>query len=217
MGKKIKDIRFDIAISFSGNERDFARKIASRLDDNNINVFFDEFYKAELWGEDLYEELGEIYMHRSKYCLMLVSESYKDKKWTQHERRSIHARTLLEGPGYVLPVLIDDTVLPGLPDTINYIDSRNILFTELIDIILSKLGIDSEEQVRRKIENAKIFQGGRRANCSVCGMGYSDENIWYCSDCPSYYCYRCVEGLGIIEGAVDNKRKCGRCRDGRVG
>jgi hypothetical protein len=46
---------FDIAISFSGTERPYARAIGQILADNDLRVFFDEFHVSDLWGKNLVE------------------------------------------------------------------------------------------------------------------------------------------------------------------
>lgn len=113
---------YDVAISFAGEQREQARAIADGLRNAGVRVFFDEYEQAILWGEDLYEHLAVIYQEKAQYCLMLVSRAYADKVWTSHERRHAQARALNEKRGYILPVRFDDTVVPGLPPTIGYIN-----------------------------------------------------------------------------------------------
>lgn len=40
---------YDVAISFAGEDREFARYMAARLRPH-FSVFFDEFERADLWG-----------------------------------------------------------------------------------------------------------------------------------------------------------------------
>lgn len=59
---------FDVAISFAGSDRDYARSIQEILTENGVNVFFDELYEAELWGKNLVEELGDIYESKARFA-----------------------------------------------------------------------------------------------------------------------------------------------------
>src|SRR5438105_8776579 len=114
--------KYDIVISFAGEDRSIARDIAGKLQASGIRVFYDKFNKAALWGKNLYDELADIYANRARLCIMLISESYTKKKWTKHERKSAQDRALREDAEYILPVRLDDTEVPGLPESVAYID-----------------------------------------------------------------------------------------------
>ena len=49
---------YDVAISFAGEQRKEAEAIADCLKKNEVNVFYDGYEKAHLWGKDLYEHLS---------------------------------------------------------------------------------------------------------------------------------------------------------------
>src|SRR5438876_472911 len=99
---------YDIAISFSGEDRPVADRLASLLVTRGVNVFYDEYEKADLWGKDLYSHLSGVYRTEAKYCLMLLSEHYAKKQWTNHERRAAQARAFAESTEYILPLRLDD-------------------------------------------------------------------------------------------------------------
>jgi len=65
-----KDHTYDVALSFAGEDRTVAREIAERLRTAGYKVFFDEYEKATLWGEDLTIKLQDVYQHLSRYCVM---------------------------------------------------------------------------------------------------------------------------------------------------
>lgn len=112
---------YDVAISFAGEQRAEAEAIAGCLRDAGINVFYDRYEQANLWGKDLYEHLSDIYHKKARYCLMLVSADYAAKVWPTHERRSAQARALGQKGEYILPVRFDETEIPGLPSTVGYL------------------------------------------------------------------------------------------------
>jgi hypothetical protein len=120
--KSLKPGHFDVAISFAGSERTHAEDLAKMLTAAGFSVFYDDFYPEYLWGKNLVETFDEIYRKRSRYCVMFISKEYRERAWTNHERRSAQARALSEkGNEYILPIRVDDTEIPGLPPTVGYI------------------------------------------------------------------------------------------------
>ena len=131
--------KYDIVISFAGEDRATAKALADALTLKGINVFFDEYVKADLWGKDLYTHLTRIYRDESKYCLMLISETYSKKQWTSHERRAAQARAIRENEEYILPLRLDDASVEGVLDTTAYIDYRVTPLEEIVDLLVEKV------------------------------------------------------------------------------
>jgi len=142
------DERYDIALSFAGEERDYVRSVANELQSNGIDVFFDEYEQVDMWGKDLYDHLHEVYASKAQYCVIFVSKAYARKTWTTHERRSAQERAHRENREYILPARFDSTELPGLSSTVAYIDLRNLSPREFVNIILDKLGRAGEASKR---------------------------------------------------------------------
>jgi len=120
-------------------EREEAREIARYLTNASLKVFFDEYQVAELWGQDLYERLSDVYQNQARYCIILISEAYANKVWTTLERRNAQARALREKHEYILPVRFDDTPLPGLSPTVAYLDFHHYGATGICQAFLQKL------------------------------------------------------------------------------
>jgi hypothetical protein len=137
---KEESFKYDVAISFAGEDRQVAEEIANALVARNVRVFYDQFEKSSLWGKDLFTHLAEVYGNTSRYCLMLVSEHYVSKEWTNHERKSAQDRSVGQRIEYILPVRLDDAIVPGLHTTIGFIDLRTTSINELVDLIVAKLG-----------------------------------------------------------------------------
>jgi hypothetical protein len=113
---------FDVAISFAGTERAEAEKLAGIVREAGYDVFYDNFYAEQLWGKNLTVFFDEIFRKRARFCVIFVSEEYRDRKWTIHEARSAQARALEErGNEYILPIRVDDIELDGLLPTIGYV------------------------------------------------------------------------------------------------
>lgn len=132
--------RYDAAFSFAGEDRKIARSLATKLRNAQYSVFFDEFEKAELWGQDLTVTLKDIYKNRARFCVMFVSDHYARKPWTNHERQAAISRLLKDNTAYILPIRLDDTDLPGLSDTIGYVDYRSTDESEILGLLRQKLG-----------------------------------------------------------------------------
>lgn len=130
---------YQVALSCAGEDRSYVHAVAQFLKRNGVDVFYDEFEEAKLWGKDLYEYLDEVFRTASRYCVMFISEDYARKVWPTHERRSAFARALEEKGEYILPARFDDTEIPGLRATIGYVDLREKTPEELAKLLLEKL------------------------------------------------------------------------------
>jgi hypothetical protein len=143
---------FDLAISFAGEDRENARKIATGMVARGYEVFFDEFEKVELWGADLTTTLGKVYGELARFCLIIVSENYIKKPWTNHERQFALSRALMERRPYILPLRIDDSKLDGLPPTIGYLDLRNSSIEEVCRLLAAKLGDPQRSEAEKEAQ-----------------------------------------------------------------
>ena len=133
-------IQFDVALSFAGEDRRYVEEVAAALLDMGLRVFYDKYEKVSLWGRDLYVHLRDIYENRARFTVMFISKYYADKLWTNHERQSAQARAFRECREYILPVRFDDTEVPGLTETIGYIDLTDITPRGLAELIKEKIG-----------------------------------------------------------------------------
>jgi tetratricopeptide (TPR) repeat protein len=146
--------RFDVALSFAGEDREVARLIAVGLKDQGLKAFFDDDEQANLLGENLYEYLADLYSNRASYCIVIVSKDYVKKRWTRHEWRATQERALRSvDEAYILPLRLDDAELPGLLSTVGFLDLRRIGIERAIQIIATK--IQSAARYNRKLEAAE--------------------------------------------------------------
>jgi len=130
---------FDVAISFAGTERGLAEQLANILQSAGVAVFYDNFYPEQLWGKNLTAFLDEIYRKRAKFCVVFISNEYKERRWTSHELRSAQARALdLKGEDYILPIRVDATDLDGLPPNIGYV-SIELGIEKIAELLMAKL------------------------------------------------------------------------------
>lgn len=133
--------KYDVALSFAGEQRSYADELAKILRAQGVRVFYDTFEQAELWGKNLGDHLADVYSRESRYCIMFVSAEYASRMWTEHERRSIQERVLREKEvEYLLPIKVDDTRLQGLPSTIAYLDIGEGI-KRIAQLFVRKLGV----------------------------------------------------------------------------
>ena len=134
-------MHYQVALSFASEQRDYVERVARGLQSRGVAVFYDDFEQVELWGNDLVEELHEVFEHRAAIAVMFISKAYIKKVWPRHERRSILSRAVQNRRSYVLPVRFDDTAVPGLPTSIGYKRAEDFSPEELAAIIGEKIGI----------------------------------------------------------------------------
>lgn len=139
------DQKYDVALSFASEERKIAEALAKAIKALGFKVFYDGHEKAMIWGKNLFEYLNDIYFKRARLCVILVSESYANRIWTNHERRSAQARALQQTEEYILPIRIDNTDLPGFPNTIAYLQYTDHSIDEIATLIAAKLTGSTED------------------------------------------------------------------------
>lgn len=155
------DPEYDVAISFAGEDRGYVETVAGVLRDRGVKVFYDRYEEVQLWGKDLYAHLDDVYRKKARYCVLFVSASYRDKLWTNHERRSAQARAFGENREYILPVRFDDTEIPGMPPTVGYVDATKHTPHEVAELTCTKVGVRQPEEVVPK----RLDRLWRRLKC----------------------------------------------------
>ncbi|RZM21571.1 MAG: TIR domain-containing protein [Pedobacter sp.] len=146
---KERQTKYDIALSFAGEDRDYVAQVAISLKEKGIHVFYDRFDEVNLWGKNLYEYLSDIYQNQAKFTIIFISKHYNEKLWTNHERQSMQARAFQESSEYILPVRFDNTDVKGILNTTGYLDldgrsPESLAFTIEQKLIESGATIPSE-------------------------------------------------------------------------
>jgi hypothetical protein len=145
MPRPHREFDYDVCLSFAGGDRAYVEQVADSLREKGVRVFYDAYERAGLWGKDLYEHLDDVYRNAARFCVLFASKTYAENIWTNHERKSAQARALKEHEEYVLPVRFDETPIPGLRDTVGYIDLRDTSPQELAELVVEKLGPEPRE------------------------------------------------------------------------
>lgn len=135
-------MKYQVALSFAGEQRSYVEDVAHHLVSRGIAVFYDGFETVNLWGRQGTEAFHEAFAEESAHVVMFVSKSYIDRAWPRHERRSTLSRMIKNEREYVLPVRFDDTPVPGLPDDVIFLRANEYTAAELSAAIAEKLGVD---------------------------------------------------------------------------
>ena len=110
-----KFYQFDVAISFAGENRELARFIAESLEQLDVPVFFDEMFEANFLGKTWARQFKEIFSEKSRFVLCLLDQHHLKKIWPTFERELFVPRV---EDGSVIPVFLDDTKFPGIPQDV---------------------------------------------------------------------------------------------------
>ena len=132
---------YQVALSFAGEQRRYVEEVARHLTARSIAVFYDGFEQVWLWGRDGVETFHEVFSEKAKHVVMFISAEYVNKPWTRVERKAALSRMIREEAEYVLPVRFDDTAVPGLPDTVQYLRAIKYSPAELAALIAERLGV----------------------------------------------------------------------------
>jgi len=136
---KQDSFKYDVALSFAGENREVMEQIAQKLAENNIQVFYDEFEKAKLWGKRLSTHFLKTYGENTCFVLIFVSKECSLKDWTNFEFSIARGEAKVGRTEFILPVRLDNTPLFGLPDDMAYLDFNTEGIEGIVSAIIDKL------------------------------------------------------------------------------
>jgi hypothetical protein len=88
---------------------------------------------------EFYQHLTDVYRRRARLCVMMISADYGKKLWPTVEREAAVARAVSGNVDYLLPLRLDDTVVPGLQATLVYVDIRSRTLGNVCDLIVKRV------------------------------------------------------------------------------
>lgn len=169
--------KYDVALSFAGEDRVHAKELAKLLKSGGYRVFYDDYEKPRLSGKNLYDELSSVYQDQARYCVMFLSKHYARNWWPNHERESAQARAFIEkNREYILPIRLDDTKIPGLLMTVGYLDLRSMTIQQVYHVLEQKLaGAKTQEKNQDKPRSREDFIAIAREHANI--GGWYDESM----------------------------------------
>ncbi|HEY9081478.1 TIR domain-containing protein [Magnetovibrio sp.] len=133
--------KFDVSLSFAGEDRKYVNEVAQQLVDLGFSVFYDKYFEIELIGLELVSTLRDIYGQRSRYSAVFISDHYLHKRWTERvEWEAILDKSTLTSRSFIIPIKLDESWLPGLPSSYGYIDACQLPPESVARKISQKLG-----------------------------------------------------------------------------
>ncbi len=133
--------RFNAALSFPREKRDFISKIAEGLSDRlgQNNVFYDEYYEPELARPNLDIVLQKVYHDNSDLVVVFLCEEYEQKEWCGLEWRAVRDLIKKRRDEDIMLMRFDVAEISGLYSIDGYIDLGERSPGEAVDLICRRL------------------------------------------------------------------------------
>ena len=129
-----------IFVSYAHPDREIARRIASELRKSGLTVWFDEW--EMMHGDSIIERIDRA-VSTSDFLIVLLSRSSVDSRWVQSELNAALARELQSRAITVLPVLIEDCIIPARLADKSYLDLRKD-FERGLEHLVQRLSVAPE-------------------------------------------------------------------------
>ncbi|MDE2717649.1 MAG: TIR domain-containing protein [Chloroflexota bacterium] len=210
----MKNLKYQVALSFAGEQRDYVEEVARHLWSRSIAVFYDGFETVANWGRSGAEAFHEPFAQRSAYVVMFISAAYVSKAWPNHERRSALSRMIREQREYILPVRFDDSDVPGLPADTIYLSGHDYTPAQLATMIAQKLGVQpfadkasrSPPPRMTSTTGEVVFDYSSFNGRYVIGSGVLEfETQWTKASDTSIHAYNdppSINGIALAQGCV---------------
>jgi hypothetical protein len=137
--KPSKRYRHDLAISFASQQRPLAKEIANRLTARGYAIFFDEYATTEISGKELGCFFGDMFESDARHGLIIASQDYRKRMWTNHEREFMISRRLRDN-GYLFMLRCDNARISGLPTSLGYWSAKDHTPLDIVGLIATRLG-----------------------------------------------------------------------------
>ncbi len=118
MATDAKPYKYDIILSYAGEDRDFARALTNALRLHNVKVY-DKDENPIPPGIDYRSYVRDLYLNLAKHCVIILSRYYMDRYETKQELDIARARASKD-KDYIIYVLLDETLRSTLPPTAVY-------------------------------------------------------------------------------------------------
>ena len=137
----IETHRFEVAFSFPGEQRSFAREIAVHVEERlgPNSVFYDHFYPGELAQPDLDLLLQKIYSERSALAVVVACSDYQRKNWCGLEFRAIKQLIWERQHRRLMLVRTDNGAVDGIFPTDGYLDAEHFDPRRLAEMIADRV------------------------------------------------------------------------------
>jgi len=133
--------RFQVALSFAGEHRNFVESVAEHLSRNlgQNQVLYDRYYEAELARPNLDTYLMKIYREDTDLLVIFLDSNYAQKEWCGLEWRVIRDILKSRHDWEIMSFKFDDVIIEGLLSIDGYITINDKTPEEVARLILQRI------------------------------------------------------------------------------
>ena len=134
--------RFQVALSFPGEYRDYVSQVAETLAEalgSKKKVFYDQWNQAELAQIDMDVLLQSFYHDHAELIVPFLCADYERKEWCGLEWRAIKDLIKRRQRQTIMPMRFDNTPIPGLYGSDGYVDLKSRTPQDAAELILERL------------------------------------------------------------------------------
>ena len=134
----MKRYRYDVALSYAGEDEKIVSAVYRYLAAEKLNVFFAPSREVELWGKGE-RAFQEVFGPQSQLVVTFISEHYATKEWPRLEFRAATKEARTRANDFLLPVRLDSTKMPGLSAKLQYVDGKRHSPRKIARMVIAKL------------------------------------------------------------------------------
>jgi tetratricopeptide (TPR) repeat protein len=134
----IEATAYHVFVSYRSTDRPWAMSLVARLEGAGLRVFIDQ---RELMPGDYLAGQLESALKRSRAAVVLVSKGWLESPWCQQEANVLVKRAVEDKAFKLVPLRLDDSVMPALLDARVWLDFKGTTQAEgkSLDSLLSAL------------------------------------------------------------------------------
>ena len=141
--------QYDFALSFSGSDREIAKRIFDGLTELEFNVFYDENEQHRILGKNVEDYLASIYKSEATLVVCLLSLDYPSRIWTKFESEQFKDRF---GTGSVLPIRFKNATI-GVSDPMDEVGGLPFDPSKEVDAQVEDIVFLLEKKMREEAKN----------------------------------------------------------------
>ncbi len=130
---------YDAALSYAGDDRRIAERLAKHLKSRGMRVFYDRDHLAHLWGKRQ-GTFEAIFGPKSRFVIPLISQHYVQKDWPRLEFQAARREERNRKGDFILPIRLDDTPILGLCEDQVYLSLEEHSVREIAEMFARRCG-----------------------------------------------------------------------------
>ncbi|MFJ7217093.1 TIR domain-containing protein [Amycolatopsis sp. NPDC098790] len=151
---------YDVAVSFSGAQRDYVEQVVRESEALGVRVFYDRNETARLWGTNVIPQLRKVYGGVvTRFVIPFLSQEYLAGPYPMDELYTAITAGVERGDGYILPVMMDDVRVPPelLSPAVIYLRAEDYTPRQVAEVIAAKVETARGER-REPVEVSTVIE-----------------------------------------------------------